>query len=659
MEANQNTNARSPLLTRRSFAAATGAGVCLAALGTLRAQAATYDSYIKPEAGQGAGTYCSGCDAHCSFTAYSADGQVTRMVADGTALCQAGYAYGRVPGSDEQLTAPLKKDEGGSFAEVPWEDALGAIAGVAGGSVAAVVNRNNANGWYLQALAQALGATTVVAADGFGGEARRAGVAAVLGAQDLVSDSAPSRLVVAIDASAGKTDSADRLAHLARSRAAGGCAVLIDPVMPASAGVYDEWLCPLPGTEGALLMAVANRLYHDGVFDEAALAALDPQYRSWLATLDTFTPQWAEAETGVPAAKITSLASRIAQAAPAVAFDIAGVGAAGNMFASSAQTAAAACAVAALAGALQAPGGTQVVPEIEWGSEGIPAVVADGVLSDLFSGGSSAGLLLVDAVDLTSAYPGGPAFEAATKGATTVAFASTLTPTAALCDYVLPVACPLQSDQLPAVASAAAPALVAGRAVAAPPEGVPTLEECCGQLAQACGCADKVAIAAEEVAAARLAPFGLTAEGLRASGRAELSSYPQAPFTVSLSAATWAPSVSLGAGDQLFLLAGFAPFVPDAMHSAHAAGAQVLIHPQVAQVASVASGDDVSVATRFGELTLPALVTERVHPATVYVSLAPDGAVSLDVLGPQEAALAEGGAVALQETLVSIQKAGA
>jgi anaerobic selenocysteine-containing dehydrogenase len=111
--------------------------------------------------------------------------------------------------------------------------------------------------------------------------------------------------------------------------------IVIDPRLSNTSAKADLWLPANPGTEAALLLAIARRLLDTGRYHrdfvrkwvnwEAYLEATRPdQPRTFEAfeealkqEYEVFTPQYAEIETGIPAAKIIATADAIADAGTA------------------------------------------------------------------------------------------------------------------------------------------------------------------------------------------------------------------------------------------------------------------------------------------------------------------------------------------------------
>jgi anaerobic selenocysteine-containing dehydrogenase len=113
--------------------------------------------------------------------------------------------------------------------------------------------------------------------------------------------------------------------------------IVIDPRLSNSSAKADLWLPAHPGTEGALLLAIAKYLLDTGRYNrefvrrwvnwDAYLAATRPElprtFEAFEAALaeefELFTPEYAEIETGIPARQVTEAAEAIASAGTAFA----------------------------------------------------------------------------------------------------------------------------------------------------------------------------------------------------------------------------------------------------------------------------------------------------------------------------------------------------
>lgn len=131
--------------------------------------------------------------------------------------------------------------------------------------------------------------------------------------------------------------------------------VTFDVRMSNTAGRSDEWFQPMPGSEGAIALAMAHVILrenlHDRGFVEDFVQPGEAQLRAWLAG---YTPAWAQQVSGVPAADIERIAIEFASARPTVAaFTNRGTGAHYNGF----NAERAVVMLNALVGAVGKPGG--------------------------------------------------------------------------------------------------------------------------------------------------------------------------------------------------------------------------------------------------------------------------------------------------------------
>jgi len=124
---------------------------------------------------------------------------------------------------------------------------------------------------------------------------------------------------------------------------------VIDPRLSNTASMADYWLPAWPGTEGALLLAIAKVLLDEDLYDHEFVRrwvnwhtylkhrapSAEPTFANFILELRReyaqYTPEFAETETGVPAATVVQVAHEIAAAAPAFCSHIWRAAAAGNL----------------------------------------------------------------------------------------------------------------------------------------------------------------------------------------------------------------------------------------------------------------------------------------------------------------------------------------
>ncbi|MDQ6731846.1 MAG: molybdopterin-dependent oxidoreductase, partial [Actinomycetota bacterium] len=124
---------------------------------------------------------------------------------------------------------------------------------------------------------------------------------------------------------------------------------VVDPRLSNTASMADYWLPTWPGTEGALLLAIAKVLLDEDLYDhefvrnwvnwrtylEHRAPGTEATFANFILELrgeyEQYTPEFAESETGVPAATVVQVAHEIAAAAPAFCSHIWRAAAAGNL----------------------------------------------------------------------------------------------------------------------------------------------------------------------------------------------------------------------------------------------------------------------------------------------------------------------------------------
>lgn len=119
--------------------------------------------------------------------------------------------------------------------------------------------------------------------------------------------------------------------HLIRAKEAGIRVVCIDPRYTDTAAVLaDQWIPIRPGTDTAMMVAMAYVMIKEGLHDQAFLDRYTlgfDKFRDYVLGIEDGlekTPAWAEAITGVPARTIEGLAREYATTKPATLMDCQG-----------------------------------------------------------------------------------------------------------------------------------------------------------------------------------------------------------------------------------------------------------------------------------------------------------------------------------------------
>ncbi len=105
---------------------------------------------------------------------------------------------------------------------------------------------------------------------------------------------------------------------VAEAQRRGAKVVVIDPVRHRTAARAD-WYIPIrPGTDGALALAMMHVIIAEGLTDEDYVRDYTVGYEELAERVAGYTPEWAAAETGIPAEDIRTLAREYASTDPAM-----------------------------------------------------------------------------------------------------------------------------------------------------------------------------------------------------------------------------------------------------------------------------------------------------------------------------------------------------
>ncbi|HEY7607993.1 MAG TPA: molybdopterin oxidoreductase family protein [Alphaproteobacteria bacterium] len=99
------------------------------------------------------------------------------------------------------------------------------------------------------------------------------------------------------------------MTHVARARKQRSARfAVVDVYKTATCDQADEHILVRPGTDGALACAMMHVMFKEGFADREYLARYGKDWQEFARHLETRTPAWAEAITGVPAARIAEFA---------------------------------------------------------------------------------------------------------------------------------------------------------------------------------------------------------------------------------------------------------------------------------------------------------------------------------------------------------------
>ncbi len=340
------------------------------------------------------------CGGRCLLIAHIKDGVIVRLDSDdrvGDSLenprllaCSRGKAYLRRQYHPDRLKFPMKRigrRGGGKFERIGWDEALDTVAGeikrvkeTYGNSALFVPygtgSYSNTNGSHLARRLFNLYGGCLGVYNSYSWACIKRATPTVYGTDvtgNQRQDWLNSRYILMWGWNpAEMIDGTNSAYYLKHARDGGAKIICIDPRKTMSAvGLADEWLPIRPGTDTAMMSAMAHVMITENLYDAEFVAthcvgfdeSQMPEgaegaesYKSYiLGTSDGVpkTPGWAEEITGVPHGKIVRIAREYAMIKPAMLYQGYGM----QRRAYGEQVVRAGCVLAAITGNVGIPGG--------------------------------------------------------------------------------------------------------------------------------------------------------------------------------------------------------------------------------------------------------------------------------------------------------------
>jgi anaerobic selenocysteine-containing dehydrogenase len=296
-------------------------------------------------------TTCFNCESACGLLGYidTESGKVRKFEGNPYHPGSRGRNCAKGPATINQINDvdrilyPLKRDGArgsGKWKQVSWENALEDIAGRI--STAIREGRNNeivyhvgrpGHEGYMDRVLKAWNVDGHNSHTNVCSSAARLGYALWHGFDRPSPDHANAKFILLVSAHLESGHYFNPHAQrIIEGLMAGARLCVLDPRLSNTASVADYWMPTQPGSEAALLLALARVIIEEELFDrdylfnwvnwQAYLAAVQPDrdltFDQFIAALKQeyaqFTPEFAESESGIPAAQIVEVARKIGEA---------------------------------------------------------------------------------------------------------------------------------------------------------------------------------------------------------------------------------------------------------------------------------------------------------------------------------------------------------
>jgi thiosulfate reductase/polysulfide reductase chain A len=272
---------------------------------------------------------CLNCSTVCGIVGYVIDGKLVKISGNpedpnnGKTLCAKGQAGVVIPTYPERLVYPLRRvgrRGEGLWRRISWEEAYSEMVArirkclEAGHPewVAVHIGRSRINDVITRFL-HALGSPVFLNHRALCSLNKRAANYAVLGDTDWETvDAERTRYFLNFGSNFYECHQGaiHFLKRVVRARAQHGAKlVTFDVRLSNTAGRSDEWFAPFPGTEGAIALAMAHTIVQDGTYDRLFVEKwTNVTVKELQEFLKPYTPEWAEAQSGIAAADIRRVA---------------------------------------------------------------------------------------------------------------------------------------------------------------------------------------------------------------------------------------------------------------------------------------------------------------------------------------------------------------
>ncbi|HLI50891.1 MAG TPA: molybdopterin-dependent oxidoreductase, partial [Thermomicrobiaceae bacterium] len=301
-------------------------------------------------------TVCFNCESACGLMAYVDKETLKIRKLEGNPFhpgsrgrnCAKGPATINQVNDPERILYPMKRAGprgSGQWERVSWDEVLDTFAAKIRAAIVEErqcevmyhVGRPGEDG-YMERVLQAWGVDSHNSHTNICSSGGRAGYAFWMGIDRPSPDYANARFILLISAHLESGHYFNPHAQrIMEAKMDGAKIAVFDPRLSNTASMADYWLPAAPGTEVAALLAMANILIQEGTFNRDFLRRWT-NWDEWMETVHPdepqtferfiellkrtyrgYTPEYAEAECGIPAKTIVEISHEIAKAGTAFA----------------------------------------------------------------------------------------------------------------------------------------------------------------------------------------------------------------------------------------------------------------------------------------------------------------------------------------------------
>lgn len=308
--------------------AAMGGFGTFSTLNTLKAEATNNETTVFSS--------CEMCRNQCPIAVKVKDGKVIKIdgnpndTAFGGVICARGNAGPSLLYDPQRIKKPMIRtgERGdGKFKEVSWDEAYTYIADKLynvrdqfGGEAIALASRKGPHDWFFRTIGKAMGTPNLFSHEASCPMARSTALEGTFGGESIAADYGNTKYLISVGRNWFEGIQVAQTRAVSKALSNGAKLVVLDPRFSISAS-KGEWV-PIKGaTEIAFLMAMANIMIAENLYDKDFISQYTEGFDKWAEAVKDKTPAWAEQETGISKDKIIRITREFAAAKPNAIID--------------------------------------------------------------------------------------------------------------------------------------------------------------------------------------------------------------------------------------------------------------------------------------------------------------------------------------------------
>ncbi|MHB1407874.1 MAG: thiosulfate reductase PhsA [Desulfitobacteriaceae bacterium] len=279
---------------------------------------------------------CEVCRNQCPVAIHVKNGKVVKVdgnphdPAMGGSLCARGQAAPSLLYDPQRLKKPMIRTGArgeGKFKEVSWEEAYQYIADKLkeviekhGSESVALTSRKGPHDWFFRTIGKAIGTPNMFSHESTCPLTRAVAFHTTFGSEGIAADFGNAKYLISLNRNWFEGIHVPQARAVMKALNNGAKLVVLDPRFSVTAA-KGEWVPVKPATELAFVMAMANIMIKENLYDKEFIERYTEGFEKWAEAVTDKTPEWAEKETGIPKDTIIRITRGFAAAKPRAILD--------------------------------------------------------------------------------------------------------------------------------------------------------------------------------------------------------------------------------------------------------------------------------------------------------------------------------------------------